>query len=55
MSIELIEGVYRVGNYSIAGNYDDGYTVWLTVDGENSETLYDDISLDKCLCWVLNS
>ena len=48
-------GVCHIGEYSIAGNYDDGYTVWRTEDGEDSETLYDDISFEKCVVWCLNS
>lgn len=55
MDIKLMNGVYVVGEYSIAGNYDDGYTVQCTEDGQDSDTLYDDISLEKCLCWVLKS
>ena len=54
-TISLKEGKYRIGEYSIAGNYDDGYTVWRTEDGEDSDTLYDDISFEKCVAWCLNS
>lgn len=28
-------GVCHIGEYSIAGNYDDGYTVWKTKGGQN--------------------
>ena len=42
MEIRLDDGVFTIGEYSIAGNYDDGYTVWRT--GEDSDTLYDNIS-----------
>ena len=42
-----------IGEYSIAGNYDDGYTIWRTDDGEDSDTLYDSISLENCVIWCL--
>ncbi len=51
----LHNGVFQVGEYSIAGNYDDGYTVWRTSDGEDSDTLYDNISFEACVTWCLNS
>ena len=54
MEIKLENGKYIIGAYSIAGNYDDGYTVWRTEDGENSETRYDDMSFEGCVSWVLN-
>ena len=54
-TISLDGGQFRIGDYSIAGNYDDGYTVWRTEDGEDSDTLYDDISFEKCVVWCLNS
>ena len=28
---------------------------WKTDDGEDSDTLYEDISLEKCIVWCLNS
>ena len=55
MSISLNDGVFTVGEYSIAGNYDDGYTVWKTEDGEDSDTLYDNLSFEQCVVWCLNS
>ena len=55
MAISLNDGVFTVGEYSIAGNYDDGYTVWKTEDGEDSDTLYDNLSFEKCVVWCLNS
>ena len=55
MEIRLDDGVFTIGEYSIAGNYDDGYTVWRTVDGEDSDTLYDDLSFERCVVWCLNS
>lgn len=48
-------GVCHIGEYSIAGNYDDGYTVWKTEDGEDSDTLYSHISFESCVVWCLNS
>ena len=53
MEIRLDDGVFTIGEYSIAGNYDDGYTVWRT--GEDSDTLYDNISFELCVVWCLNS
>lgn len=53
--IRLLDGHFEVGEYSIAGNFDDGYTVWNTKDGEDSDTLYSSISFEKCVVWCLNS
>ena len=55
MEIILDCGIFQIGEYSIGGNYDDGYTVWRTEDGEDSDTLYDDLSFEKCIVWCLNS
>lgn len=55
MNIELDGGQWRVGEYSIAGNYDDGYTVWKTDNGEDSDTLYDSMDFERCIVWCLNS
>lgn len=55
MEIYLIDGQFHIGEYSIAGNYDDGYTVWKTEDGEDSDILYDNISFENCVVWCLNS
>jgi hypothetical protein len=55
MEIRLECGQFIIGEYSIAGNYDDGYTVWRTDDGEDSETLYGNISFECCVVWCLNS
>lgn len=55
MEIYLDCGQFHIGEYSIAGNYDDGYTVWRTEDGEDSDTLYDSISFENCVTWCLNS
>ena len=55
MEIRLECGQFIIGDYSIAGNYDDGYTVWKTEDGEDLDTLYDNISFEKCVVWCLNS
>ena len=53
VEIRLDDGVFTIGEYSIAGNYDDGYTVWRT--GEDSDTLYDNISFERCVVRCLNS
>jgi hypothetical protein len=55
MEISLECGQFIIGEYSIAGNYDDGYTVWRTDDGEDSDTLYENISFEDCVVWCLNS
>lgn len=55
MEIRLECGQFTIGDYSIAGNYDDGYTVWKIDDGEDSDTLYENISFEKCIVWCLNS
>lgn len=55
MTISLNNGVFAVGKYSIAGNDDDGYTVWNTADGQDSDTLYDNLSFKQCVVWCLNS
>lgn len=55
MEIRLECGQFIIGEYAIAGNYDDGYTVWRADDGEDSETLFDSISFEDCVVWCLNS
>ena len=55
MEIRLEDGQFIIGEYSIAGNYEDGYAVWRTGDGEGSDTLYDNISFESCIVWCLNS
>lgn len=55
MQIYIEDGQFRLGAYSIAGNYEDGYTVLETAAGEDSDTLYDDISFEHCVVWCLNS
>jgi len=55
MNIELDCGQWITGNgYSIAGNSDDGYTVWETDKGEDSDTLYEG-DFEHCLAWCYNS
>lgn len=54
-TIVLIDGRWQIGEYSIAGNFDDGYTVWRTDDGEDSDTLYESFSFERCVVWCLNS
>lgn len=57
LSAEIILdcGQFHIGDYSIAGNVDDGYTVWKTDDGEDSDTLFDSISFEECVVWCMNS
>lgn len=55
MEIRLEDGQFIIDEYSIAGNYEDGYWVWRTDDGEDSDALYNDISFEKCIVWCLNS
>ena len=55
MEIYLDGGQWSINGYSIAGNYEDGYTVWKTEDGEDSETLYDSNDFESCLVWCINS
>lgn len=55
MEITMYNGQFLIGDYSIAGNENDGYTVWRTEDGEDSDTLYENISFEKCVVWCLNS
>ena len=56
MEIYLNNGQFCIGEYLLAGNYDDGYTVWKTENGEDSNTLYDDISFEKCVvgAWTVD-
>lgn len=54
-TIYLNGGQFCINEYSIAGNYDDGYTVWKTEEGEDSETLYSNLSFEACVVWCLNS
>ena len=49
--IRLLDGHFEVGEYSIAGNLDAGYTVWKTKDGEDSDTLYSRMSSESCDVW----
>ena len=53
--LELDNGQWHIGEYSIAGNYEDGYTIWKTEDGEDSDTLYACLSFEACLMWCINS
>ena len=55
MEIVLECGQWHIGEYSIAGNYDDGYTVWKTKDGEDSDTLFDSMDFEECVVWCYNS
>lgn len=57
MNIELDLGRWRCGEYSIAGNYGDMYSVWRTEDEDNdeSEFVYENEDFEACLTWVYNS
>ena len=54
MKIALDCGIFLIGEnyeYSIEGNYSDGYIV----RNEDGDILYDNISLENCIVWCLNS
>lgn len=53
MNIELKQGKFIIGDYSIVGNYDDGYTVYETAKGEDSDTLFSHLSFEKCIVWCM--
>lgn len=53
MILNYSNGQYQINEYSIAGNFDDGYTVWETNKGEDSDTLYESISFEKCVSWCI--
>ena len=55
MEIKLENGQFIIGEYSIVGNYEDGYWVYKTDDEEDSDALYNNISLENCITWCLNS
>lgn len=54
-ALTLVDGKWFLNGYGVAGNVDDGYTVWREADGEDGDTLYDDKSFERCLVWCLNS
>lgn len=54
MEIRLEDGHFIIGEYSIAGDYYDGYEVWRT-DDETETILYHHVSMERCLVWCLNS
>ena len=55
MEITLECGQWQINGYAIAGNEDDGYTVWNAEDGEDSETLYANSSFERCVVWCMMS
>ena len=38
MEIKFVNGQFIIGKYSIAGNNEDGYTVWINDDGEDEDS-----------------
>ena len=54
MEIRLEDGRFIIGEYVIAGEYYDGYTVWKR-DGETETPVYKHVSLEHCIVWCLNS
>lgn len=54
MEIRLEDGQFIIGEYIIGGNYSDGYWVWEICDGEEV-VAYNNISLEHCIVWCLNS
>lgn len=55
ITLNCNNGQYQINEYSIAGNFDDGYTIWETNKGEDSDTLYENISFEKCIWWCINN
>lgn len=51
--IRLVDEHFEVGEYSIAGSFEDGYVVFNTeADGD---VLYSSMSFEECVVWCLNS
>lgn len=46
-------GRWIVGDYSIEGNFADGYTVYLMKNGENLGVSYQSKSFEDCIVWCL--
>ena len=53
--LRLCDGSWFVNGFGIAGNPDDGYTVWREDEGMDSDTLYESRSFEKCVVWCMNS
>lgn len=53
--LRLYDGAWYINGFGIAGNPDDGYTVWREDDGMDSDTLYENSSFEKCIVWCMNS
>lgn len=43
------------GIFFIAGNNEDGYTVWINDDGEDSDTIYNNQFLENCIVFCLTT
>jgi hypothetical protein len=54
-TIIMEDGNFIVGEYTIAGSYEDGYTIWRTDEGEDSDALYESNSFEDCIVWCINS
>ncbi len=55
MEIKFVNGQFIIGKYSIAGNNEDGYTVWINDDGEDSDTIYNNQFLENCIVFCLTT
>lgn len=56
MEIRLEDGEFIIGEYIINGNYADGYWVRDAYCSEGDGLiLYENISLENCIVWCLNS
>lgn len=55
MEIKFINGQFIIGKYSIAGNNEDGYTVWITNNKEDSDTIYNNQFLENCIVFCLTT
>ena len=55
MEIRLENGEFIIGEYIINGNYADGYWVRDAYGRGEGILLYDNISLENCIVWCLNS
>ena len=59
MEIRLEEGHWIMGEYTIAGDEEDGYVIWRTDDYDEvedfAEALFESKSFEECVTWCWNS
>lgn len=55
MEIRFEDGEFIIGEYIINGNYAEGYWVRDAYGRGEEILLYDNISLENCIVWCLNS